>query len=114
MEKHIRKIDKALDDLYMHLEAQAIKATIKLSLSKRNKDKDCTFVCGMGTYGWNVDGEFFEPPVVRTFGKAFHLYGYSVFTRNIRIVYRNGVLVSKERKWSCLSKGKNSPYSLMG
>lgn len=100
MEKHIRKIDKALDDLYMYLELRAIKATIKLSLSKHNKDKDCTFICGMETYGWSVGDVFVNPPIVKAFQKAFDLYGYSLFTRDIKVVYRNGVLVSKERRWS--------------
>jgi hypothetical protein len=94
------QINKAFEALNNDLENQAIRATIKISKSKRNKNKDCGFVCGMGGWFWWIEGDSdINPSANRSWQKAFDTYGYLFMTQSLKIVVRNGKILEKSRQW---------------
>lgn len=99
--KHLfNAADRALFKLNEELEAQAIAATVRMSKTERNKNKECGFVCAMGGWFWFIEEQSgINPPANKTWQKAYDKYKYAFMVQSIKVICKNGKIISKLRHW---------------
>lgn len=94
-----RMIQKGFEEIRKELEALALRAVTRLSLS--HPTKEVWFVSAMGGYDWIIRDPMgnreVKPPEERTWRRLFDEYGYFVLP-TVRFIARNGK-VTRETNW---------------